>query len=468
MNVPGHEKIIKPTETGETPSVGAETLSRPEVHQKTEIRFFKGKTDYIENHRDVSYEDVCEKVSENITEIMGARSLGFLLGSGCSSYCRDKIELGVPTMRPLANEFIPEKPDAKKSDKVLDQSDIEFFKLIGIDLLDEAAGYRQNLEKLMEVSHAYRFVLSKRANEPTRTETHEDPYTKLQNIINKTQAFLLDKCTNCVGVDSVLDLYKSFYRRLVYRDRSLPRPWIFTTNYDLFSESALDALGIVYCNGFSGFVNRKFSPSSFRYAIAEQLDISGRKWTAVDNYLYLCKLHGSVNWTSDDKAGIYEIIEKQSPVSSGDVMIYPTPLKHHATLASPYTELLHEFQGQIVQEQTVLVCIGYSFSDEHINNIILQALTVPTFRLIIFGNPEEANLKRLIDLDDPRIWIIGGEAEPGKPSHYFEHIVRKFLPELPSERVDTSVNKVIDLLRKGFSEEGRKGRKPNANNGECE
>jgi hypothetical protein len=31
--------------------------------------------------------------------------------------------------------------------------------------------------------------------------------------------------------------------------------------------------------------------------------------------------------------------------------------------------------------------MGYAFGDEHINNIIYQALTIPTFGLVIFVDP---------------------------------------------------------------------------------
>ena len=39
-----------------------------------------------------------------------------------------------------------------------------------------------------------------------------------------------------VNDDTVLSTYEAFYRKLVYRDRVLPRPWVFTTNYDLYPQ----------------------------------------------------------------------------------------------------------------------------------------------------------------------------------------------------------------------------------------
>ena len=211
------------------------------------------------------------------------------------------------------------------------------------------------------------------------------------------------------------------------RDNNLPKPNIFTTNYDLYSEKAMDELGIAYTNGFSGFIERYFNPSIFNYALAEQMDISSFKWNIIDSFIYLFKIHGSVNWieVQDNKKlfGIkelqdssFEFLRKQS-----NLMIYPSPIKQNASLGTPYSDLFREFQKRIAQNQSVLVTMGYSFCDEHINNLIYQALTIPTFRLVVFsemgkfcGDKYESTnkiLEQLKQLNDPRIWIIGSDKE---------------------------------------------------------
>ena len=45
---------------------------------------------------------------------------------------------------------------------------------------------------------------------------------------------------------STLEVYKSFYQKVVYRNKDLSRIHVFTTNNDLFNEAALDKLGILY------------------------------------------------------------------------------------------------------------------------------------------------------------------------------------------------------------------------------
>lgn len=310
--------------------------------------------------------------------------------------------------------------------------------------------YAKNLERLMETLHSLRFVLN-RSDDIGDTES----VAVLDRMIGKVQGFLWERCTNGAFAKKdrhVPDLYESFYRRLILRDRSLPRPWVFTTNYDLFNERAMDSLGLPYANGFSGVVERRFNPATFRYALAEQLDITNRKWSAVDGFIYLCKLHGSISWTEDDH-GLFPIREVWPQHSPSKVMIFPTPAKQNSSLGSPYSDLFREFQSRVVREQSVLITIGYAFGDEHLNNIIYQALTIPTFRLIIFADPKASGeIAKLRSLCDPRIWIIGGPGpEGGQPAHYFSTVVEHLMPRRPSDRIDDAVKLVLETMARKSS-----------------
>lgn len=409
-----------------------------------------------------------ESARQAISEAMNAKNIAFLLGAGCSSLMKDKKELGIATMAPLAKEFCGETLEARAAGFYSDpptegaapapwrltKGELDYLDALGIDL---AKDYSRNLERLMEVLFAQRFVLRQSEN----PDLH--PYrTVLDGIIKKVQDFLWTRVTQGAfatdGDTTVRDLYERFYKKLVLRDRSLPRPWVFTTNYDHFSELAMDRLGIPYANGFSGVVERRFNPAIFRYALAEQLDVASRKWTAVDAFVYLCKLHGSVTWTEDDH-GLFPIKEVWPPESTNQMLIYPTPAKQNSSLGSPYADLFREFQSRIVREQSVLITAGYAFGDEHLNNIIYQALTIPTFRLVIFAAPDTGGeIAKLRALRDPRIWIIGGDGPTeGTRAHYFDMIVEHFMPQRPSDRIDDAVRKVLSELapkRDGETKDG--------------
>ena len=126
-----------------------------------------------------------------------------------------------------------------------------------------------------------------------------------------------------------------------------------------------------------------------------------------------------ISWVRDDAHALWPFKEVVPDAeSSQQMMIYPTPAKEGQSLGSPYSDLFREFQGRVVREQSVLLVMGYSFSDEHINNIIYQALTIPSFRLIIFADPDsEGDIAKIKALEDPRIWIIGGSNK----EHFFNN-----------------------------------------------
>ena len=436
-----------------------------EVEEERKFQFLRnGDADPSE----LDWNKGIESARQAISEAMNAKNIAFLLGAGCSSLMKDKKELGIATMAPLAKEFCGETLEARAAGFYgdppvvgaapapwrLTKGELDYLDALGIDL---AKDYSRNLERLMEVLFAQRFVLRQSEN----PDLH--PYRAvLDGIIKKVQDFLWTRVTQGAfateGDTTVRDLYERFYKKLVLRDRSLPRPWVFTTNYDHFSELAMDRLGIPYANGFSGVVERRFNPAIFRYALAEQLDVASRKWTAVDAFVYLCKLHGSVTWTEDDH-GLFPIKEVWPPESTNQMLIYPTPAKQNSSLGSPYADLFREFQSRIVREQSVLITAGYAFGDEHLNNIIYQALTIPTFRLVIFAAPDtDGEIAKLRALRDPRIWIIGGNGPTaGTRAHYFDMIVEHFMPQRPSDRIDDAVRKVLSELAPKRDDETKDG-----------
>lgn len=430
----------------------------PEAAPKPIFSFLKGRENSIapKDGSTFEWDRAALTVREGLSDAMNAKNVGFLFGSGCSSFIKNGTQVGIPTMKPLAEEFVrtvgDEKDEVFANKKERDVLKAQF----GIDIED--AAYKQNLERLMEVLYSLQFVLKHSG------EKFKDSSVAIDAVARKISRFILKRCTSgpfSSGDQTLLDLYQAFYRKLIYRDRALPKPWIFSLNYDLFNETAMDRIGVPYSNGFSGTVERRFNPATFRYSLAEQLDISSKKWSAVDSFVYLCKLHGSVSWAEDGK-GLFPIREMQS-TSMGDerIMIYPTPAKQNASLGSPYSDLFREFQARIVREQSVLFALGYSFGDEHINNIIFQALTVPTFRLVAFVDPAMTGVvEKLRQLEDPRIWIIGGDGPgDGSKAHFFDTFITRFMPEPPGDKVDSAVSKVLERLLARKEEQATEGEK---------
>lgn len=221
--------------------------------------------------------------------------------------------------------------------------------------------------------------------------------------------------------------HEKFLKSLMQRPLNLQRANIFTSNYDLAFEYAFDNLGIKYIDGFSGFHHRYFKPETFNYDIFYPGSTTAGKVQRIEKVVRYFKLHGSISWVSDNErtpSNVYgieempiELIKRKAEddddsFNYGDLMIYPTAVKKSYTLDLPYSELFRHFAFCISQPQSVLFTVGYSFYDEHFNDIIYQALSNPTFTLIIIdfnGCEKSAEIKRLRDLNDPRIIIIEGD-----------------------------------------------------------
>lgn len=212
--------------------------------------------------------------------------------------------------------------------------------------------------------------------------------------------------------------HEKFLKALLQRPLNLRRANIFTANYDLAFEYAFDKLGVHYIDGFAGFHKRFFKPETFEYDIFYPGSTTSGKVQRIEKVVRYFKIHGSLSWVnskSRDANNLYGIEEKSLELiklqrKKGEIIIYPSAVKKSYTLDLPYSELFRQFASTITQSQSVLITIGYSFGDDHFNDIIYQALSNPTFTLIVVdfigtGSPYIDSLK---ELNDPRIIILEG------------------------------------------------------------
>lgn len=355
---------------------------------------------------------------------MQSDNLNFLFGSGCSSVIEtnengDKEQVGIDTMAGLYSKFKDEHPNFKIGDKNLNDPDFE-----------------GNLERLMDILISLREAKN-------YIETRTDP----DEQINEVRKFIKAQIKKNIHSEAVIKLYKEFYMRTIRKSRQNPIN-IVTTNYDLFNELALDSLGFFYNDGFSGTFRRRFNPLVYNYIYANNMNLNKSVWNRVDNFYNLFKIHGSVSWEKQN-GNIYE--KDPENIKAENVMIYPTPLKDRSTLMVPYSDLFRNFQNHLAKPNAVLITLGYSFGDDHINRVILDNLSIPSFRLIIFGDAgtekvidgqeKDSNILRLLKAHDPRIIVVNSENK----IHYFESFINKIMP---SPLVDVQENqKLSEAIR---------------------
>lgn len=372
------------------------------------INFFQGTKDQILEDSDEA--QALSLISNKISELFDMKNICFLFGSGTSAGA-------IPTMKEMFKS-VEEKVET------LELVKREFYQSITLK-------QPQNLEELLGILYASRHYLS---SDSVKKDVL-DICNELISIVEEVIFVKINIDINDSTYADALDLYKNFYLKVAHRNKDLSRISIFTTNNDLFNEFALDNLNISYINGFNGGISRFFNPAFFNYTYSKRMDTSIEKYEPIENLVYLYKIHGSVNWYEDlSSANTFFKIKEETSVSNlvyskdKNTLIYPTPTKQNKSLGSPYTEMFREFQKKLLEPHTVLFVVGYSFSDEHVNNIIYQALaTNTTINLVIINNLTASGITTI---NDNRIFRIYGESGGGEKIHYFKYIVEKLIPDI--------------------------------------
>lgn len=269
-------------------------------------------------------------------------------------------------------------------------------------------------------------------------------------ILNK----LKNKCalTSQAETDGLMN-HKTFIKRILSRPVNLRRTNLFTTNYDLTFEQAMDKLGVIYVDGFIGGLKKYFHPESFNFDYYYPAATTEGNVSRMERVLHFYKMHGSLNWIQTkekDTLNIYNIEKKDTEQLDADnVLIYPTPMKESDTIGFPYSELFRRFANIIQQPQSVLITYGYSFGDAHINRIIYEALTIPSFQLLIVSYSWTESIKQIYRqfINEPSVGFIIGEDFAS-----WDTFVKDILPDLPTQDLEdvyeNKRNNAKELLKK--------------------
>lgn len=144
---------------------------------------------------------------------------------------------------------------------------------------------------------------------------------------------------------------------------------IYTTNYDMLFEMAMEANRTPYFDGFTGSYEPFFSPESIEKFMGENDSTS--KW------IRLWKIHGSLNWmkkpaTALSAEHIIRIGKIDDP--KDELMIYPSREKYSLSRKEPYIAYFDRFKRYLSRGELVFIIVGYSFGDEHINEVMFNSL----------------------------------------------------------------------------------------------
>lgn len=282
-----------------------------------------------------------------------------------------------------------------------------------------------------------------------------------QSVVLKNQA-LVER--SGAETPPLLERYETFLqtinRLLLARRSSLLNKQVnlFTTNVDLATEVAAEALQVHLNDGFAGRLQPRFSTSNYGSVVS-------RRSLQYDNLseiptFNLLKLHGSVGWSAEggesnrpeigldsrlnhvaavaeelDKVDLLlaevvaetsldDLLANPSPPAATALapfldaysqlaIVNPTKSKFQQTVLNQnYYDLLRLFSNELEKENAALFVIGFSCRDEHIRELMVRAArTNPTLQIVIFAySPHAAaEIEQAFDdypITNSNIWLV--------------------------------------------------------------
>lgn len=261
-----------------------------------------------------------------------------------------------------------------------------------------------------------------------------DPFTRA-NLVQLDKEICRVISTH-VGESIPVDQYgKTSYHRFATWIKAISRLHpieIFTTNYDQLLEQALEENRVSYFDGFIGSRHAFFDLASIEH------DTLPPRWAR------LWKLHGSMNWWRTAKGGHIE--RRHAPLSADEQqMIYPSHLKYDQSRRLPYLAMLDRLKHFLAPGRgpVVLITCGFSFADQHLNELILQCLranpAAVTYALL-FGDKAQYSEAITCGFQQPNLHLLardgavintveGGWETELQEEHPFGKFVTAQIPE---------------------------------------
>jgi hypothetical protein len=208
-------------------------------------------------------------------------------------------------------------------------------------------------------------------------ELKQKIYDKIRKWVGKTQ-------------EENIEYYENLFKFRIEYENSLR---IFSMNYDLCVEKTWNSWSLKN-KGYDIELERGF------YSIAEP-EVSKKRcwdWKRLDGEnqinnekqpVFLYKLHGSIDWKTDGEKIKFEDGDGWSEININDsVFIFGETNKLHYN--DPFFYLFQEFRKWTLSSK-LMISLGYSFGDPHINNVIRQSLLDNPNRKLLVVSPYRFN-----------------------------------------------------------------------------
>jgi hypothetical protein len=292
------------------------------------------------------------KEIEKLRESLGShdKPLAFLIGAGASCAAEDSDgDPLVPALEELARR-------CKEAVVLLGDEQDAAYELIG-DELKEKNGREATVE---DVLSSVREKITAMTDADKLAGVSRAQLVAIEAEMRKTIA----TAANPEEARFPEELpHRAFGRWLTRIERKVAVE-VFTTNYDTLLERGFEEERAPVFDGFVGSRRPFFSTASLLHPGAAP----ARHWTR------LWKIHGSVNWHWEEESDDGKRIVRGAEGTEGE-LIFPSVHKYDESRKQPYVAILEHLRHVLDRDtETLLVTAGYSFGDEHINEVIFDAL----------------------------------------------------------------------------------------------
>jgi hypothetical protein len=294
--------------------------------------------------------NLVREIRELKNHLSYSKNIGFFFGAGTS------CALKIPNVEQLTDGIEAALiGDFKKN-----------FALIKTDLTTTVATRKINIEDILNHIRRIRELTGEATTKEYAGVSGEAAKKLDKEICTKIYNIILDK-------EKVADLEntKKFFAWLNILNRDFSKE-VFTTNYDLIIEKSLESSNIPYFDGFVG----SYEPFFWQ----ESIDRLVTKDDLTQNWIRLWKIHGSLSWfwKEDAKTKTPKIVRigkiEKIEDEKDELVIYPSKEKYDSSRKQPFIAYFDRLKNCLLSGELLFIFTGYSFSDQHINEIIFNCL----------------------------------------------------------------------------------------------
>lgn len=294
--------------------------------------------------------DVLREIRELKNHLSYSKNIGFFFGAGTS------CALGIPDIMQLTREV----------EATLKDENAKTFGIIKDDLKTLIPGRDVNIEDILNQLRRIRELTKE-----SETKTYQDVCGKAATTVDGEICKAIYQIITGKESSASLTTTNRFFAWYNLLNRDFTKE-VFTTNYDLIIEKALEASEIPYFDGFVG----SFEPFFWQ----DSVDHQAQHGDLTENWIRLWKIHGSLSWfwRYSETTKSHRIIRIGNIGSVADIknelVIYPSKDKYDSSRKQPFIAYFDRMRDYLLGGELLFVFTGYSFSDQHINEIVFNCM----------------------------------------------------------------------------------------------